>query len=961
MIYLKNLNNDYMKFKIYATSIIAAIILYSNRGFGENNPTVQFLSYKSSGLRLSGDLVLLVEDIVKNKWNGIEFLNAENGISYSRGGEYLLTKKNIQPQHLQSGLLKSTEQKNLHYFESNRAFLVISDQAPIEFVEQIKKYKNKHTLFEDRHVYWNDLDWGQVKSGLTTNEGFSVYSFNKSNWLSSTNWNFSAYFTYRLKLNNQIFEVTVLPKQFGGVTRVMSAIKKHEKKGAIVLGLGDITPPVEGASRGDLEILDVLNMGTDNPQYILASGDEILGYHKYKEYYKTQVEKSKVHLISSNVFFDEAGQKTLAFTPYKIINIKSKKVALIGITAPRFNNTIEKFTARLPWLKSVSIMEPRLILENDIIPKIRKQVDLIVVFTNMTSAERAQYSDDIEGIDILIHGADTTFGYEKILTVDLKNYDLRSPRIPILDLEASDLHLNETNFEFIERDIHLKNQIHYLDQKYDLTDFGASFSESFSNMIAAQDIALPDHRFIYDDKIMVSKEEFANTAAEIMRRKLRAEVGIFNIQAQQSTLPGRVDSAVIKTWIRTHEHLVSGYLKGSDLALLLDQNVLVEKNFKLAFAGLDKSKTIHGSPINSNEYYRIATSSAISENLSKYPSFKSFDKKSFHFTNQDNFYEEDMSGNQVVLAEMVSASLVDIWKQKEQLPEAERYQFYRQLYEGFFLDNEDLGYWAHDFKNFRIEYSQLKTTDTFEFDQVRDSRLNMADQKIFTGRLDFSAYYRRNPLLSEVGIKAQYSKLELSSANDVKNSYILGDDLVVFANLGLPVFEVQSADWFATNSGPIAELAYDSEFESDANLPYQKNIQSFMGWKFYNGSMFRSTLVSLFNENRLSDSIKKNQWGATVRFEIDQLLLSDTSNFKSQLDYKYYFDSDDDNQEDLRSRLIWDNYLDLKLTKNFSFGPFVKLGSFTGKVFNKTASQTTIGFNFNFSSFWKPKYQKDPL
>lgn len=950
-----------MKLKIYTVSIISAIIFFCNSGFGENNPTVQFLSYKSSGMRLSGDLVLLIEDIVKNKWNGIEFLNSENGISYSRGGEYLLTKKNAQAQYLLNGPLKNIEQKSLHYFETNRSFLVISDQAPIEFIEQIKKYKNKHTVFEDRHGYWNDLVWGHVKSGLTENEGFSVYSFNKSNWASSTKWNFSAYFTYKLKLNNQIFEVTVLPKQFGGIVRTTSAIKQHEKDGTIILGLGDITPPVEGASIHDLEILDVLATGTDNPHYILASGDEILGYHKYRGYYKNQGERSKVHLLSSNVFFEEAGQKSLAFVPYKIFDIKGKKIALIGITAPRFINTIEKFTARFPWLKSVSIMEPRGILENEIIPKIRKQVDLIVVFTNMTSAERAQYSDDIEGIDMLVYGADTIFGNEKTLTVDQKDYDVRSPRTSILEVAASDLHLNETNFKFTGKDIQLTNQIHYLDQKYDLTDYNASFSESFSSMIAAQDIALPDHRFIYDDKIMVSKEEFANTAAEIMRRKLRAEVGIFNVQAQQSTLPGRVDAAVIKTWIRTHEQLVSGYLKGSDLTMLLDQNVLFEKNFKLAFSGLDKSKMIHGSPINPNEYYRIATSSAVSENLSKYPSFRSFDKKSFHFVNQDSFYEEDANGTQVALAEMISNSLVDIWKQKEQLPKAERYQFYRQLYEGFISDHEDRGYWAHDFKNFRIEYSQLKTTDTSEFNQVRDSRLNMADQKIFTGRLDFSAYYRRNPLLSEVGIKAQYSKLELSSANDVKNSYILGDDLVVFANLGLPVFEVQSANWFATNSGPIAELAYDSEFESDANLPYQKNIQSFMGWKFYNGSMFRSTLVSLFNENRLSDSIKKNQWGATVRFEIDQLLLSDTSNFKSQLDYKYYFDSDDDNQEDLRSRLIWDNYLDLKLTKNFSFGPFVKLGSFTGKVFNKTASQTTIGFNFNFSSFWKPKYQKDPL
>ena len=947
-----------MKFQIYKVINHLVVIIIFNFSLWASGQSLQILSYKSPAMSLSGDILLLVEDIIKNKWQDIEFLGTDNGIAYSRGGEYLLTKIAMDPQRILSGPIKSSEQKSLHYFESNRSFMVVSADAPNEFIEQLRSYKNHHSVFQDQQVYWNDLNWGQVKSGITENAKLQLYSFNKTNWKTSTQWNFTAYFSYKLKLKNQVFEITVLPKQFGGMTRVVAAIKKYENADSIVMSLGDITPPVEGAEDGDYEILDLLAKGTKVPHFILASGDEIIGYHQQQDYYKTQSERNKVHLISSNVYIMEGDEKKLAFKPYHIMNVKGKKIALIGLTAPRFNNTIEKFSARYPWLKSISIIEPKTYLESEMIPKLRKEVDLIVVLTNMTSEERAQYYDEIEGIDILIHGEDRFFGNEKKLTVDVKNFNLRSPRMSLLDIGASDMILNKTQIVFKDLDIKLSSQIEYIDQKYDLTDINTKFTQSFSDMIAAQDTALPDHRILYKDKIIASKEEFANLAAEIMRNKLHAEVGIFNIQVQQSTLPGIVDASVIKTWVRAHEQLVSGYLKGSDLIQLFNQNTQADKNFKLAFAGIDKKTMIAGMPINPNEYYRIATSSAVSENLSKFPIFRNLDKKSFDFVYSNNTYEEKIGGSPIRLVELLSNSLVENWKQKAQVSEAERHEYYRSLFEGTFEDAESKGYWAHDIKNVRIEYSQLKTTDISNFNSVQDSRLNLADQRVFSGRADYSAYYRRHSLLAETGLKAFYSKLEISSANNVKNSYIMGDDLVLFANLGLPIYEVRSIDWYAINSGPITELAYDSEFESDAGLPYQRKIQSFIGWKFYNGSWIRSSLVSLFNENRLSDSIKKNQWGLTFRFEVDKMILAETSNIKSQLDYKYYFNSDDDNQEDLRSRLIWDNYLDFKLTKNFSFGPFLKIGSFTGKVFSTTATQTTIGFNFNFSSFWKPKYQR---
>lgn len=940
-------------------SLVGLTLFFFSSISNARNHNIQILAYSPPGLSLSGQLLLPVQDLMKKKWKNIRFLEMDRGIAYSKRGHYIITKKPVGRKQLNDNVLRSKNNETLNYFESNRAFLVVSSSAPTEFIEELKLYKGKQVQFQEENHYWNDLTWGKLSSGVSIEGGYPVYFFNKKTWETSREWDFSVYVTYRLQIEDTVFEVTVLPKHFGGLTRTISAIKKNQKKNSIILSLGEITPP-EDADESDLNLLEKMsmNMGT---QYVLAGSDEIIGYNKYADFYKNQNENAKIHLLSANVFKIENDKKILAFPPFKIVEVDGKKVAIVGITAPHINDLIEKGTGRNPWLRSFSIGNPKEILENEILPKVREQADLVVVISNLNANESADYLEDIEGIDLIFQSTSRKFNFQKVHGIDLKDYHRRTPRTMLFEIEASQTNLNITDISLTDGNLRLQSRSELLDQKYNLGELNEGFSRGFIDLISTKVVALPDHRKIYQDKISPNKEEFANMAAEIMRKKTGAEVGIFNIQKQNSNLPGDLDSTIIKTWIRSNEQLVSGYLKGADLLALFEKNSELDKTSKMAFAGINSNRMINGLPVIASEYYRVATTSALSENLTKYPTFNSIEKKSLLFREKDEFFEEDPMGNQVPLVNLITDYLIVNWKVNSAAPEKERYQFYRNLYEGLQTSTDVVGYWAHEVKSLRIEYSELKTSDIASFSSVQDSRLNTTDQKTFSGNLAYSAYYRREPVLSELGIKALYSKLELRPATGAQINNILSDDLVLFANLGFPVFKVETFSWLATNMGPISELVYDSEFESDSNLPFQKSIQSFAGWKFYNGTVFRSSLISIFSENRLSDANRKNQLGANIRFEIDKPILANSSNFKSDFDYKYYFDSTDDNLEDLRTRILWNNYIDLKFSKGFSFGPFVKYASFSGKLFGSTAIQTTIGFNLNFTAFWKPKFQKDIL
>lgn len=507
-----------------------------------------------------------------------------------------------------------------------------------------------------------------------------------------------------------------------------------------------------------------------------------------------------------------------------------------------------------------------------------------------------------------------------------------------------------------DSDISITNEHKMLDQKYSLGDLNEAFTRQFLSITSYENIVLPDHRRLYPNRISPSEEEFANLAAEIMRKCTQSEVAFFNIQTQYSDIPGDMDASIIKAWIREHEHLVVGYLKGSDILQLISSNATFEKNYKIAYAGVRPDKTISGLPINANEYYRVATTTGLAENTTKYPVLSGILKKNTKFVSKENSYEESLYGSPVALTDLITKDLIITWKSLQNVTDDKKNSYYKNLYEG--KNQEDLdGYWVHKIKDFRLEYSELNTTNLSAFGGIQDNRIVTTDQKTFSGLFRFASSFRKEPLLSELGVNAQYSKLELLPVNGSPISNTLGDEFSIYGNLGLPLFK-NPQNWLSSNMGPVTELVYTSEFERNPNEAYKKSVLSFIGWKFYNGILLNTSSVSIFNENRLTEGLKKNVLGANIRFEINKSVLQNSSIMRSELDYKYYFSSADDNNEDLRSRIVLDNYLDLKINKRVSFGPFFKYAAFTGKVFNGTAVQTTMGFNFNFSAFWKPRYQQ---
>ncbi len=918
-------------------------------------PGLEIFSYGPPTFKVNGELNLLVDDLLKSKWSEIRLRGIERGLSYMSNGLYLIAPNSVDRDVLAKSNETFDSTTYVTYFETSRDYLVISGSAPRAFIEELKKYRNSEVIFHDEVRYWNDLSWGAAKFGISDSLGLPFYSFIKKNENSGDSrvWDTSIYVTYRLTLGGKEFSVTQLPKSFGGMTRVIAALKKLKTENGLALSLGNVTPPIQ-ADELDAKLFRQLN--SINNQYILAGFSEIQGFEKY--FASPQNKKNFQKVISANVYKSGGNSKERLFAPYRIVTINHLKIAVVGITDVKVNDLIDRTDPQQTWLKNIVVKSPKEILEREILPELRNKADLILLLSNSNPKDFAEISENLEDIDLVFKNEFKAIDSDIKTSLQVKNFKSRRPRSSVFEIKHSENSLNITEIQISKNNLSLQSSTEYLDEKYQLGALNDRVKEDFLNLIDPLIVILPDHRKLYrGDKIAPSESEFSTLAAGILKTKTNSEIGLFKIQSQNTDFPAELDITVIKSWIGPREQLVVGYLKGSSVLQLLSLNPALEKSYQVSFSGVSNKKMVNGQPILAKEYYRIATTTGIAENLKKYTMFSGFEGKALKFIQSAEGYSEERGGNPVYAGDLILGFLAQNWREANQLEDEKKFDVYRRMYEDrYFIDTD--GYWVHDLKNLRLEYSELKTNDKTDFVSVRDTKLKSTDQKIVSGYLSYSASFRKDPALSELGIKAEYSKLELKkpTGSDINT---ISDDLLFFANIGLPIFKIESVPFLASKMGPLSELVYDTEFESNPDEPYQRSIQGFVGSKFYNGTLFKSAFVSVFNENRLSESLKKNIWGLNVRFEIDKEVFDSAAAWRAAFDYKYYFSSNDDGNEDLRSRLVWDNFLDLRISKHFSFGPFLKLASFTGKTFNTTANQSVIGFNLSFAASWKPKYKTD--
>ena len=921
---------------------------------------LNILSYGSIGSTLSGEVLLLIENVIQNKQNNIQLVEIKKGLAFAKNSTYLLTGSDKSDDYMDRILKTEKMSKNQFIaFESDRSILLVPHDAPAEFINLIKAKKNTHMNYQNDTRFWNDLRWSDVTGGHFDQSGLAYFDFKRKEWAKNTSWDNSFYFEYRLTLNEMTFTVTILPKSFGGLPRIMTVLKNEQKNSPLIFATGDITPDLSDPDNSEVHSFEELSRFPN--QFVSASFADLNGFDSvYSEYKKKWPSDPPIEFLSANICEKNENVCTYVYKPFKIVNHGGRKIAIIGLTSPGEQVLLDKYSAKYDRLKKYVIKDPASILTKEILPKVKSLADFVILVTNMTPEEYTKLAPKILGVDLVIKRHNRLYSWNQSDTLVFKNYSARYPQYPLLEVKANELTINKIRISQKKNKLTLKYHNIPLDQT---VSSDTHYRDHWLSMaiFTGSDIVLPDHKKLYPNdtnKLIVSEEEFGQLAAELMRSELTAEVGLFNIQKQRSNVIGEQDSSVIRTWILPEEQLQVVMMRGESLKAIIQQNKNNKTDtFKLAISGVDTSGSIAGLPIQNSEIYKVVTSNTVSSNLTAFPAFSQALSITKSFVVNEGTYIDEPQGHEIPLVDFLVESLRKKWKLVSQLEESKRNALYRDLYEGT-PSLSQYGYWVHEIKGLRLEYSAFSTSDVKPFSAVQDNRLQSADLQNISSNLSYVATYRKRPYISELGLKAQYDKQQIKPSNSPAIDNVLADDLVGFANIGLPIYKIEDNPLIGNQMGPVFELAYDTEFEKDPNQELQRNIQAYLGWRLYNGTVINSATLSYLFETRLTTGREKNQRGLSAKAEIQKVLKDGTALLKSELDYRFYFNDDSDSGEDLRSRLVLDTYFDYKLNHKLSFGPYLKIYSIQGKTFNETLNQTLIGINFNFSGMWKPRYHK---
>lgn len=923
------------------------------------------ISYGGVASTLSSELVLIVEEAVKNSGGRLKIIEIQNGLAYRNQASFFipnLVTEHVAPTELERlKVLANKKSETLFYLESARSLLVMSSDTPAGLKDYLEQRRSTSTLFNNYTRYWDDLSLAQLQFNEKEDGQTVEYNTQKGEWSGDSSWWMTFYTRYRVSFEGHEFSLVMIPKSYGGLDRLLTAVKKEKTNNMILLSAGNIVPSPDDESSAQSTLFTIGQLGR---QVVSVGVAELVGLKDYVEPYMLNPSKSDhpLEFISSNVCIKKGDQCEPVFEPFTIVDVAGLKVAVVGVTSPSDKFIVEKVSHRYGWLKDYAVQDPLPELRDNILPRLHSKVDFVFLLTDMTPEEYGKILPQLNGVDAAFTRNDRRYNWQQKSTHRFTKYKQRVPHWPLTEVSSSDIDYSKSTFKLEADSLTIESQKKPLDHavpvKGELID---GYIENLARMVTHKDVVLPDHRTLYPDKVIPSKEEFAKLAAEVMRRDLNAEVGVFNLKTQGSNMVGAQDASVVRTWVRDDEDLQIIYLTGSDIKKLITANKTAEDPYKLAIIGVDDQGRIENFAIRDGEKYRVAISSTITSSLAHY-GITAPPQQINTFKKIGSVYVDDEINGQ---NRLLSDFLVDQLRRRYQSfntqtdPQSlmSSSESYRALYEGR-APVEPEGYWVHDLKRLQLEYSQVSTGDVAAFSNVQDSRLQSTDQRYFSSTLAYAASYRQYPFVNELGLNISYTKLELQPEGSPQINNILNDEIRFYANTTVPIYTIEKAKWFGREMGPFTELAYDTEFDQDPGQELKKNLLAFVGWKVLNGEFVKSTSLSLMIEKQLAEGDKRQAVGANLRFELGSSFYEKQAQYRAYFDYRYFFNDDDTTNADLRSRLSFDQYFDLKLLGELSFGPFFKYFSLTRKTVNETVNQTVVGVSLNYTNSWKPRFSQ---
>ncbi|MDD5302585.1 MAG: hypothetical protein PHS14_05685 [Elusimicrobia bacterium] len=743
---------------------------------------------------------------------------------------------------------------------------------------------------------------------------------------------------YRLRWKGRDAAVAVVGRTFGGLGR-MGAAAEAEAARAPFTGLS--RGGAFGSASSDAHGLAVLGaLERAGLRWAAVSASEIEHWPELAAYAAGRPDG--VRWLSANLVYSTAPSQTV-LPPYAVFEASGVRVAIAGLTPP--------WTERLlkaQGLDGFKILDPVAALE-PLIPRLRAEADLVVVLSDLPSADQARLSTIARGLDLIL-GDDAPFLSRTPPPATLIEQDDR----PVFanafpPLRAYDPALNLVSVARTpdgERvDWRVAQSAVLLDDSINPAEgYPEGSFDAFSIISSTIPPLLPDARDVFPPSEraggfpIYESRDFWTMAAGLLSERGKAEIGLLLAPNLGVQSVGEIRESYVREWLGPPDAAVIVALKGDRLKALIDESaeqVRREANGsslggrpRFVVGGVDDKKRLRGAPLDAAGTYRVATSRSAADALGL-PEPR-----------------DPMPGAPTV----GPAVLGELRARAGKTPPSD----YRDWMQGIPLSEP--GLWRLNFRDVGLNLRQTKVVRSNDFDAVPNSRVQGFNELLIGGVFKADAEYLKREFKWTNTVEAEYAKSRIEP-RDAPATVNLAANRVMLLTLGTHRAGQIRREWLARSWGPSLGLQYDGEFEAASGLKRRQAYSLFPGVEFFDGTFIRSLVLSGILKRDLGREPPNTQSGLRLRSVFAREIGPSKALLQGELWNNYFFLTKQDAAGDLRMEGDFNVKLRIPVRKYLSVAPFIDFYWFQLKTSPARGYSMTMGVSVGFARLWKPQYE----
>jgi len=891
--------------------------------------------YFDTGFQINYNLVAGLEEAAKST-DAFKITAAATETTFTDGKRFIIDK----PPGLTLDEVRATTDYarigEVEIINGGKSFLTASAELPPGIGELIIKSMPGYFKVD------------KLRAGLvsgTTPKGRKFTAVDLDSGTPGISWSHTMNISYTISAAGKIIHVTeaCLPMGMGGFSRRVreqSAIK--DRNVLISLGLtSDLMSTVlklpvnETIARLERFGTDIITPDAKDLRYLWAGSEKP----------DVPVSTGGVTFICSNIEIKDPGLARL-IKPYAIRELNGMRIAFLSF--------IQANSGQLTGMP-IEVKDPAdRGFRDDLVEELRgKQNVRIVVAVAETEGELGKLLQT-PGVDIVIGHKSWERPGARNQEIKFSNWDKEAHYAPGAVIFRDSRGLGEINLEFSDtgslatlrnRSIPFSPEDTLYDSEYD--DFKEKVIQHF---FGSTEALLPDARKIGTDpshpKSRYSQLDVHNLVVATLREKTGAEISLMKIQPFTSNIMGEIPASMVSNWLGEDDKVIRAWVPGSLLRMLMPKfefsappgdngyQRYVSGNY-FAVSGLSPEGRISGLPVRSDEFYLAAFPAKLLKESDSYPQLKNIRIKD--------------TGDKT-LKPMVLDYL-------EELKAGSRSARVWEAAIGKLVENKPAkkAVWRLNVRDLSLRTSDMRVRNTENFSQVSDSKLRTTGQTYIQGSGSVFSEFYRGDLRFDTGLSADYGKITLRPKGQPRLETESVDQVVLESELRYRLLRYNGF-MGSLLLGPFFNLAYDTEFTRQMDLPKRKIVRSRAGMKLFEGVYLRELYTGLVTEQDYTNDPARTKYAAEAGFGLNMPLPGTALTLEADGNYRNFAESRFDTAADLKQRLELNVKLSTKLYGDITISPFFNLFLATNKIEHGTARNIMTGISLNYSRLFKLKY-----